>query len=67
MDANGLKSQPMGGFIPVGKNLVFGKKVPTATHHAATPKAHPSHFQRAVHVPQAATVRHSPRAAAKKK
>ncbi len=27
MDANGLKSQPSGGFIPVGKNLVFGKTI----------------------------------------
>ncbi len=27
MDANGLKSQPLGGFIPVGKHLVFGKTI----------------------------------------
>lgn len=27
MDAKGLKSQPLGGFIPVGKQLVFGKTI----------------------------------------
>jgi len=27
MDAGDLKAQPLGGFIPVGRNLVYGKAI----------------------------------------